>query len=210
MQVPFVLQALSIFVEDRDVEAWRKQMQIDSHQHQQQNAPSSQESQSQSNSTQPASTKNTDDDEIDPATKKSDLLLNEIAIMCQMCHHYTSSLMDSRLAPLLKSADKGKTFRELTSMAQQLVGELIILESIFMARNIKVAASTVQPVPMDAEEKILCSSIVEELFYIVKKSFRRSIQSLNANAAAAIINQIVAAVDDNVGPSRFIQAFNQW
>ena len=95
-------------------------------------------------------------------------------------------------------------------MAQQLVGELIILESIFMARNIKVAASTVQPVPMDAEEKILCSSIVEELFYIVKKSFRRSIQSLNANAAAAIINQIVAAVDDNVGPSRFIQAFNQW
>jgi len=185
-------------------------MQIDSHQHQQQNAPSSQESQSQSNSTQPASTKNTDDDEIDPATKKSDLLLNEIAIMCQMCHHYTSSLMDSRLAPLLKSADKGKTFRELTSMAQQLVGELIILESIFMARNIKVAASTVQPVPMDAEEKILCSSIVEELFYIVKKSFRRSIQSLNANAAAAIINQIVAAVDDNVGPSRFIQAFNQW
>ena len=92
----------------------------------------------------------------------------------------------------------------------QLVGELIILESIFMARNIAVAASTVEPVPMDAAERVMCSSIVEELFYIVKKSFRRSIQSLNASAAAAIINQIVAAVDENVGSARFIRAFDCW
>lgn len=197
-------------MDDRDVEAWRKQMQQDS---QSSSKPSvSQETKESSNqaSAHAAGAQNAEESSIDPATKKSDLLLNEIAIMCQMCHHYTSSLLSSRLAPSLEDPETGKMFKELSAVAQQLVGELIILESIFMARNIKVASATVEPVPMDEDENIFCSSIVEELFYIVKKSFRRSIQSLNANAAAAIINQIVAAVDHNVGPERFIRAFNGW
>ena len=80
--------------------------------------------------------------DIDPAVQKSDLLLNEIAIVCQMCHHYASSLLaHPRLGPLLRDyrGGSGKMFRELTSAAQQLVGELIILESIFMARNIQAS-----------------------------------------------------------------------
>eukprot|EP00750_Incisomonas_marina_P014413 INCI17656.3.p1 GENE.INCI17656.3~~INCI17656.3.p1 ORF type:complete len:653 (+),score=129.44 INCI17656.3:280-2238(+) len=220
--VPFVLQALQIFMEDRDVEAWRKQMQQDSQQkHVQDSRGSERELIPQDDEAVPHKhgadpTRRSDDDAdrepvIDPAIQKSDLLLNEIAIMCQMCHHYTSSLLSSRLGPLLRDTKtSGKIFHELTATAQQLVGELIILESIFMARNIAVAASTVEPVPMDAAERVMCSSIVEELFYIVKKSFRRSIQSLNASAAAAIINQIVAAVDENVGSARFIRAFDCW
>ena len=75
---------------------------------------------------------------------------------------------------------------------------------------LQVAAADVVAVPLDATERVMCSSIVDELFYIVKKSFRRSIQSLNANAAAAIINQIVAAIDENLGPARFVSAFNSW
>ena len=203
-------------MEDRDVEAWRKKMQQSSSNHRAETTestvtPSDQTTTSSSpNSTSQRTTSTGEDVQIDPAIKKSDLLLNEIAIMCQMCHHYTSSLLESRLGPLLGAPDTGKVFRELTMMAQQLVGELIILESTFMKRNIDVAKASVEPIEMDASGKVMCSSLVEELFYIVRKSFRRSIQSLNMSAAAAIINQIVKTIDENVGPDRFRRGFDRW
>lgn len=143
MQVPFVLQALQIFMEDRDVEAWRKQMQQDSQQRDVQESggdrqgserrPQSQGHEtaiSHKNDSAPPPTHHRGGDgdafvdgepEIDPAIRKSDLLLNEIAIMCQMCHHYTSSLLSSRLGPLLRDTKTtGKIFHELTAAAQQV------------------------------------------------------------------------------------------
>jgi hypothetical protein len=141
-------------------------------------------------------------DKIDP--RDLDVLLAEITLINARCELYLNFLRKRILSDVEtnypkkndlcnESLDKQKSSVEnflnnclLSCSTQELIGQYTIFEDYFMIENINKAIS-MDSTPNDS----LTSSIVDDVFFIIKKCVRRSLSSGSVDACCAMLNHSV-------------------
>ena len=144
--------------------------------------------------------------EVDPLTL--DGILNETSRLSERSEMYFRFLRRRLQTDLECSANKENLSVELreldnwignTKLAHQLqeiMGVYVLMEKYYMRESIQKA------IEMDnTPENALASSMIDDTFYVLKKSRDRAVMSGNLNCVCAVINQITALLE-----SDFIEA----
>ena len=85
---------------------------------------------------------------------------------------------------------------KLSHHLQEIMGTYVLMEKYYMRESIQKA------IEMDTlPENSLCSSVIDDTFYVLKKSRDRAVMSGNLNCVCAVINQITSLLE-----SDFIEA----
>lgn len=141
---------------------------------------------------------------IDP--KDIDMLLNQITAIHSRYMLYLrfihSQINDDLETETLGSKKSGKVLAEIESMIsssdiskqmQVLIGDYLLLERYYMEQSVKKAMQ------MDTYEKdALVSSMIDDIFFIVKKCIRRGYSSGNIDAVCAVINNVCAVLETDM------------
>lgn len=133
-------------------------------------------------------------DKIEP--KSVDLLLGELTLMHSRAELYIRFLrrrvtndLDTAIADDTQRADQLNEFEtmiknsELSHVMQEILGAYLALERYFLEESVNKALG------MDSlEQDQQTSSMVDDVFYIVKKCIRRSIKSWSVDGVCAVVN----------------------
>jgi hypothetical protein len=140
-------------------------------------------------------------DKLDP--KELDLLLGELTIMHSRAELYVRfirrrvmndlevGIPDSATrTALISELEATLNGSELCHRMQELLGNYLLLERYFMEESVKKA------VAMDAvEEGSYTSSMVDDIFFIVRKCIRRAGTSSSLDGVCAVINNACALLE---------------
>ncbi|XP_023722479.2 conserved oligomeric Golgi complex subunit 4 [Cryptotermes secundus] len=140
-------------------------------------------------------------DKLDP--KKLDLLLGELTIMHSRAELYVRFVrrraMNDLEVGISDIPSRSASISELEAMLngselchrmQELLGNYLLLERYFMEESVKKA------VAMDAmEEGSHTSSMVDDVFFIVRKCIRRASTSSSLDGVCAVINNACALLE---------------
>lgn len=88
---------------------------------------------------------------------------------------------------------------DLAKFSQESLGDYIALEQFFMSENVKLAISL-----DSSEQDQLTTSMLDDVFFIVKKCVGRGISSQNVDCICAVLNNAVTLLE-----SDFIKTFQE-
>lgn len=144
--------------------------------------------------------------EVDPLTL--DGILNETSRLSERSEMYFRFLRrrletdlecttNKEALPMeLRELDHWIGNTKLSHHLQEIMGTYVLMEKYYMRESIQKA------IEMDTlPENSLCSSVIDDTFYVLKKSRDRSVMSGNLNCVCAVINQITSLLE-----SDFIEA----
>ncbi|XKL63549.1 hypothetical protein PGB90_005913 [Kerria lacca] len=137
--------------------------------------------------------------------KDIDTLLSEITIIHSRYKLYLR-FIQSTVQEIVKDAELSKKSNkiladmesliiksDLSKQMQILISDYLLLERYYMEQSIKKA------ITMNSFEKdTLVSSMVDDIFFIVKKCIRRAYSSINIDAVCAIINNACTILETDV------------
>lgn len=84
------------------------------------------------------------------------------------------------------------TKSDVSRQMQELLGTYLLFERYFMEESILKAIS------LDTfEVGQMCSSVVDDVFFIVRKSIRRSIETQSTDGVCAVINNAVTSLEED-------------
>jgi hypothetical protein len=127
----------------------------------------------------------------DALTAAIDLLLDETAIICQLCERYTRHINQTYIEIGGDSAPgKGPLPIEQT---QVLLGNYLELEEAYL--NHQVAKAFEIEETCEVEPHVPVSSMAEDTFFILQKVFTRSVATLNVLSPNVTVNHISAVLD---------------
>ncbi|KAK7573930.1 hypothetical protein V9T40_011121 [Parthenolecanium corni] len=138
--------------------------------------------------------------------KEIDLLLNEITMIHSrygLYLRFVRARIQEDLEGNASDPEKSKNIltnldsimlnSNLAKQMQTLIGDYLLLERYYVEQSIKKALT------MDTFDKdALVSSMVDDMFFIVKKSIRRGYSSGNIDAVCAIINNACTILETDV------------
>ncbi|OQV15659.1 Conserved oligomeric Golgi complex subunit 4 [Hypsibius exemplaris] len=81
---------------------------------------------------------------------------------------------------------------QLSRTMQELIGDYITIEEYYMRQSMKKAISMEQ-----VEEKALTSTMVDDVFFVVRKSIRRALSSASVDGICAILNHAVSLLQED-------------
>ncbi|XP_005110245.2 conserved oligomeric Golgi complex subunit 4 [Aplysia californica] len=142
---------------------------------------------------------------LDP--KELDVLLSEMVLLSSRSELYLRFMRrratnDIEASQTSEGGDKGDVQEvdrffsscELNRMVQEVIGNYIMSEEYFMKEMI------IKAVSMDAlEEGQHTSSMVDDTFFIVKKSVRRAVSSSSVDGVCAMLNHACSILEENFG-----------
>jgi len=144
--------------------------------------------------------------EVDPLTL--DGILNETSRLSERSEMYFRFLRrrletdlecttNKEALPMeLRELDHWIGNTKLSHHLQEIMGTYVLMEKYYMRESIQKA------IEMDTlPENSLCSSVIDDTFYVLKKSRDRAVMSGNLNCVCAVINQITSLLE-----SDFIEA----
>ena len=115
--------------------------------------------------------------------RETDGLLEEVAIIFQRCNQFEHFMLKTM-------TNAGNTTKILVAL-QNLTGIYITTEQEFVLSSIEAA---ITDDVIELVEDHATSSLVEEVFFVANKSIRRSLSTLDVNAACAVTNHVVSAL----------------
>ncbi|XP_070191423.1 conserved oligomeric Golgi complex subunit 4-like [Littorina saxatilis] len=147
--------------------------------------------------------KQTGAEKLDP--RELDVVLSEMALMSARAELYSRFMRRRALGDLEMEVpdEEGRRGRiaevetfwsscEMSRMMQELIGVYIMMEEYFMREMILKAVN------MDAiEESQQTSSMVDDTFFIVKKSVRRAISSSSIDGVCAMLNHACTILESD-------------
>ena len=95
--------------------------------------------------------------------------------------------------------DRMLAMSDLAKFSQESLGDYIALEQFFMSENVKLAISL-----DSSEQDQLTTSMLDDVFFIVKKCVGRGISSQNVDCICAVLNNAVTLLE-----SDFIKTFQE-
>ncbi|GFO20693.1 conserved oligomeric Golgi complex subunit 4 [Plakobranchus ocellatus] len=139
--------------------------------------------------------------------KDLDILLSEMVLLSSRSELYlrfmrrratgdteAAGLEPSKQTEQLKEIDSFFSTCELSRMVQEIIGNYIMMEEFFMREMI------VKAVSMDAcDEGQHTSSMVDDTFFIAKKSVRRAISSSSVDGVCAMLNHVCTILEQDFG-----------
>ncbi|CAL1534730.1 unnamed protein product [Lymnaea stagnalis] len=152
------------------------------------------------------STVKTSMDKLDP--KELDVLLSEMVLLSSRSELYLRFMRRRAIGDVeaahvdiskqtedLKEVDRFFSSCELSRMVQEVIGNYIMMEEYFMREMI------IKAVSMDSsEEGQQTSSMVDDTFFIVKKSVRlRAISSSSVDGVCAMLNHACTILEQDFG-----------
>ncbi|XP_044728429.1 conserved oligomeric Golgi complex subunit 4 [Chrysoperla carnea] len=140
-------------------------------------------------------------DKLDP--KSLDVLITELSIMHSRAEMYCRFLSRRVLTDLESalpeiSAGKADVFKqmlktsELSQCMHELISNYLLFEQFFLEESVKKAISLDTP-----EEGQQTSSMVDDVFFILRKCVRRSISSGSLDAICAMINNVCGILENH-------------
>ena len=81
---------------------------------------------------------------------------------------------------------------QLNRTMQELIGDYITIEEYYMRQSVKKAISMEQ-----IEENLLISSMVDDVFFVVRKSVRRVLSSTSVDGICAILNHAISVLQED-------------
>jgi len=121
-----------------------------------------------------------------------DFVVDELSYICQLTTRYLDYAAAS-----VGLIDQGVLFGQL----QSFIGAYISLEDLYCRLNITRAIQIAEP--MEVQPNVFCSSMVEDTFFLVKKSLERTISTGSDQAIMAIFNRLVELFDPQNEPAEF-------
>ncbi|GFR59083.1 conserved oligomeric Golgi complex subunit 4 [Elysia marginata] len=139
--------------------------------------------------------------------KDLDVLLSEMVLFSSRSELYlrfmrrrstadteAAGFEESKLSEKLKEIDSFFSTCELNRMVQEIIGNYIMMEEFFMREMI------VKAVSMDmCDEGQQTSSMVDDTFFIAKKSVRRAISSSSVDGVCAMLNHACTILEQDFG-----------
>ena len=99
----------------------------------------------------------------------------------------------------MSDVDRMLAMSDLAKFSQESLGDYIALEQFFMSENVKLAISL-----DSSEQDQLTTSMLDDVFFIVKKCVGRGISSQNVDCICAVLNNAVTLLE-----SDFIKTFQE-
>ena len=99
----------------------------------------------------------------------------------------------------MTEVDRMLAMSDLAKFSQESLGDYIALEQFFMSENVKLAISL-----DSSEQDQLTTSMLDDVFFIVKKCVGRGISSQNVDCICAVLNNAVTLLE-----SDFIKTFQE-
>ena len=99
----------------------------------------------------------------------------------------------------MSEVDRMLAMSDLAKYSQESLGDYIALEQFFMSENVKLAISL-----DSSEQDQLTTSMLDDVFFIVKKCVGRGISSQNVDCICAVLNNAVTLLE-----SDFIKTFQE-
>ncbi|KAI8126883.1 Conserved oligomeric Golgi complex subunit 4 [Lucilia cuprina] len=142
-------------------------------------------------------------DKLNP--KDIDAIIAEITVMHSRAELYFR-FMKRRVTADIESSSLDKTTKEgkleemnnvlnksdLSRQMQELLGTYLLFERYFMEESV------IKAIALDTYESgQLCSSMVDDVFFILRKSIRRSLSSQSVNGTCAVINNAATCLDSD-------------
>ncbi|XP_013109416.2 conserved oligomeric Golgi complex subunit 4 [Stomoxys calcitrans] len=142
-------------------------------------------------------------DKLNP--KDIDSTIVEITVMHSRVELYFR-FMKRRVAADIEECSEDKTMRndkienlnrvlqqsDLRRQTQELLGTYLLFERYFMEESV------IKAIALDVHENgQLSSSMVDDVFFILRKSIRRSLTTMSVNGTCAVINNAAASLDND-------------
>ncbi|XP_052194707.1 conserved oligomeric Golgi complex subunit 4-like [Diospyros lotus] len=128
-----------------------------------------------------------------PDPREIELYLEEILSLTQLGEDYTEymiskirglSSVDPELGPRATKAFRSGNF---SKVVQDITGYYVILEGFFMVENVRKAININERVPDS-----LTTSMVDDVFYVLRSCCMRSISTSNINSVIAVLSSVVS------------------
>jgi hypothetical protein len=126
---------------------------------------------------------------IDP--QEIGVILDELALISDRTEKY-----EAFMANMQGGGGRGKGPSGLRELVQETIGQYIQLEAFLVDLNVQKAME-VDELPSIAAltEQPCTSSVVDEVFFILKTTLRRALSFTNEDALAAILNHVMSIIE---------------
>ncbi|CAN0018701.1 unnamed protein product, partial [Discosporangium mesarthrocarpum] len=126
--------------------------------------------------------------------RSMDFVIDEIAFICQLCHRYLDFLSDKMG---LEEDRLTLFFVEL----QVLEGAYVQLEDAYCLRTVEEAVRIA--VPIEVQEGVRVSSMVEDASFLIHKSLERSVSTQSEQAIMAVCNRVTEVLNPSAQEPSF-------
>ena len=99
----------------------------------------------------------------------------------------------------MEEVDRMLAMSDLAKFSQESLGDYIALEQYFMSENVKLAISL-----DSSEQDQLTTSMLDDVFFIVKKCVGRAVSSQNVDCICAVLNNACTLLE-----SDFLKIFQE-
>ncbi|KAH8350733.1 hypothetical protein KR084_005657 [Drosophila pseudotakahashii] len=121
-------------------------------------------------------------DKLNP--KEIDAIIAEITVHAEKC------VPEKEQADIMERYEKIMKNSDLRRQMQEILSTYLLLERYFMEESVLKA------IGLDTYESgQQCSSMVDDVFFILRKSIRRSLTTQSINGTCAVINNVAACLD---------------
>ncbi|KAG7381686.1 Golgi transport complex subunit 4 [Phytophthora pseudosyringae] len=135
-----------------------------------------------------------DEVEADESLQMIDLFLDELAFLIRVLVSYSAFL--ATVCEGLGQQDGDGGFQ---TKVQELSGVYVVLERFYVFQSVHKATAIAEP--QELEQGVFVSSVVEDVSFVLNKSFFRASQCMNYHTALSIVIALVDALESQYLPA---------